>query len=293
VKNLPVFQKMKNVNAMAHLTTNMIALGSTAHWTAAARAVESEREDRLFYDPWASKLAGTEGTAWATSRPPDSLAPMVLRIRFFDEFLQQITDVNSVRQVVLMAAGLDTRAFRLDWPAGTNIYELDQPDVLQEKEQILHSAGAKAGCSWHTIGIDLNGAWKEALVRAGFEADRPSVWLLEGFLFYIPCESISHLLDEVNSLCAYGSWLGFDVINSLTLTSPYTHQWIEMQAKSGAPWIGTLDNPAGFLAVRGWKATLSQAGAPDANHGRWRLPVIPVLQPDMPHNWFVTALKES
>jgi hypothetical protein len=90
-----------------------------------------------------------------------------------------------------------------------------------------------------------------------------------------------------------GSWLGFDIINSLTLTSPYTRQWIEMQASSSAPWIGILDDLVGFLAARGWKTTLSQAGAPDANHGRWHLPVIPVTLPDMPHNWFVSARKEN
>ncbi len=80
-------------------------LGSTAHWTAAARAIESTREDRLFDDPWATLLAGVEGAAWATGRSPDSLAPMVLRIRFFDDFLQSITQEYLVRQVVLMAAG--------------------------------------------------------------------------------------------------------------------------------------------------------------------------------------------
>ena len=66
-----------------------------------------------------------------------------------------------------------------------------------------------------------------------------------------------------------------------------------MQANSGAPWIGTLDDPIGFLAERGWKTSLSQAGAPDASHGRWHLPIIPVFMPDMPHNWFVTAQKEN
>jgi len=99
------------------------------------------------------------------------------------------------------------------------------------------------------------------------------------------------LLDEVNSLASAGSWLGFDILKSITLTSPFTRQWIEMQANSGAPWNGTMDDPVGFLTTRGWKTALSQAGAPDANHSRWHLPVIPVTMPDMPHNWFVTAQK--
>lgn len=276
---------------MVNKTTSENSLGATARWTAAARAIESLREDRLFDDPWAAELAGTEGMAWAANRPPESLSPMVLRIRFFDDFLLSTTRENGIRQVVLMAAGLDTRAYRLVWPAGTNIFELDQPAVLHEKELILHSSGAQTNCARKTIEVDLTGSWKEALIKAGFEPGQPSAWLLEGFLFYIPTESISEILDEVSSLSTPDSWAGFDIINSNTLTSPYTRQWIEMQAKSGAPWIGTMDDPAGFLAIRGWKTTLSQAGAADANHGRWHLPVIPVTMPDMPHNWFVAAQK--
>jgi methyltransferase (TIGR00027 family) len=278
---------------MIEKSTSNNPLSSTARWTAAARALESARGDRLFYDPWATALAGAEGAAWAANRSPDSLAPMVLRIRFFDDFLQRITRENVVRQVVLMAAGLDTRAFRLSWPVGTSLFELDQPAVLQEKEQILRSAGAQPTCTRHIIEADLTHPWKEPLIKAGFDPERSSVWLLEGFLFYLPKNSITQILDEANALSAPGSWLGFDIINSKTLTSPYTRQWIEMQARSGAPWIGMLDDPVGFLAARGWTAAISQAGAPDANHGRWRLPVIPVTQPEMPHNWFVTAQKET
>ena len=276
---------------MVEKTTTNNSLGSTARWTAAARACESAREDRLFDDPWAYALAGVEGAVWAANRSPDSLTPIVLRTRYFDDFLQRVTWEDSIRQVVLMAAGLDTRAFRLDWPTGTNIFELDQPEVLQEKEQTLHSAGAKANCARKTIAVDLTGPWKEALIKAGYEASQPSVWLLEGFLFYILTENITQLLDEVNNLSCSGSWLGFDIINSVTLTSPYTRPWIEMQANSGAPWIGSMDDPIGFLTIPGWKTALSQAGAADANHGRWNLPVIPVNMPNMPHNWFVTAQK--
>lgn len=267
------------------------ALGSTALWTAATRALESIREDRLFDDPWAAALAGSEGAAWAANRSPESMAPIALRIRFFDDFLQKVTRENSISQVVLMAAGLDTRAYRLTWPPGTCIFELDQPSVLLEKEQILQTSGAQARCTRRTIEVDLTGPWIQALRKAGFEPSQPSAWLLEGFLFYIPTESITNLLNEVNKLSAPGSWLGFDIINRITLTSPYTRQWIEMQAKSGAAWIGTMDDPVGFLADLNWSASLSQAGAADANHGRWHLPVIPVSMPDMPHNWFVTARK--
>ena len=79
--------------------------------------------------------------------------------------------------------------------------------------------------------------------------------------------------------------------NSAVLTSPLTRPWVDMQASCGAPWIGSLDDPTAFLDERGWKVGLSQAGQPEANHGRWKLPVIPVTLPDMPHNWYVVAQK--
>ena len=141
--------------------TNKNSLGSTAHWTAAARAHESARDDRLFDDPWAAALAGKEGLAWVAGRQPDSLAPMVLRIRFFDDFLERVTRQNAIRQVVLMAAGLDTRAFRLPWPAGTNVFEIDQPGGLEEKDRLLHSVGVQPTCTRHIIQADLTSAWKE------------------------------------------------------------------------------------------------------------------------------------
>jgi methyltransferase (TIGR00027 family) len=267
-------------------------LGATAHWTAGVRAKESVREDHLFNDPWAAALAGKEGQEWVEQRSADNVVPIVLRTRFFDDFLQRITSQNGIQQVVLLAAGLDTRAFRLNWPEQTRLFELDQPSVLKYKEQILHSAGAQPTCTRQTIEVDLTDPWKETLSESGFDSQHPSGWLLEGFLFYLSSERITYLLDEVTSLAAPGSWLGFDVINSTVLTSPWTRPWVEMQASSGAPWIGTMDDPEGFLARRGWKATLSQAGANDANHGRWPYPVIPPTMPDMPHNWFVIAQKD-
>ena len=271
--------------------TPVINLASTACWTAAMRALESARPDRLFDDPWASTLAGEEGQRWLAQRSPEGVLPIILRTRYFDDFLQHITQENLLRQVVLLAAGLDTRAFRLVWPAGTRLFELDQPEVLNVKENLLQSVGALTVCDRRIIPVDLTGLWQEQLMRSSFDPAQPSGWLLEGFLFYLPSESIVRLLDELNSLAAPGSWLGFDVINSAMLTAPLTRQWVEMQANSGAAWIGVLDDPQGFLAGRGWRADLTQAGQPDANHGRWPFPVYPTAMPAMPHNWFVTAVK--
>ncbi len=268
-------------------------LGMTARWTAAVRARESERQDSLFNDPWAAALAGKEGQEWIESRSADSVSPIVLRTRFFDDFMQRITFQHRILQVVLVATGLDTRAFRLKWPEQTRLFELDQSLVLQHKDQVLGLAGAQLSCVRQTVPVNLTTPWEEPLIKVGFNPRQPSAWLLEGFLFYIPNESILRLLDQVTSLAAPASWMGFDIVNSITLSSPLTKQWVEMQAQLGAPWIGTLDDPEEFLGVRGWQVTLSQAGQPDANHGRWPYPVISTKMPGIPHNWFVTAQKEG
>ena len=268
-------------------------LGSTAAWTAAARALESSRPDPLFNDPWAAELAGQEGAQWMAARTPESVVPIILRTRFFDDFLLRVTRENAIRQVVLLAAGFDTRAYRLQWPANTQLFEMDQPQVLERKEQILSLSQAQPNCERISIGQDLTGPWQTALIDAGFLPQEPSLWLLEGFLFYLPSVYITSLVKDVSRLTAPASWLGFDIINSIMLTHPLTKGWIEMQAASGAPWIGTLDDPAGFLAEFGWKTSLSQAGQPDAHHGRWTMPVLPTHMPGVPHNWFVTAQKNE
>jgi methyltransferase (TIGR00027 family) len=275
------------------MTTLTQPLASTAHWTAAVRAREHTRPDRLIDDPWAAALAGQEGAEWIAKRSEDSTVPIVLRTRYFDDFLARITQQDGIRQVVLLAAGLDTRAFRLTWPAGTRLFELDQPAVLEHKEQVMHNAGAQPACERKVIAMDLTSSWEAALVDAGCDPLQPSGWLLEGFLFYLPNDRVTQILDQVTSLAAPGSWLGFDIVNAITLTFPLTRPWIEMQAAAGAPWLGTMEDPAGFVAERGWLASLSQAGQPDAHHGRWTLPVIPTTLPNMPHNWFVTAQKTA
>jgi len=267
-------------------------LSMTARWTAAVRAQESARKDRLFDDPWATALAGEVGAAWIETRSAGSGLPIAIRTRFFDDFLQRVSLQHRVRQTVLIAAGLDTRAFRLQWPEQARLFELDRASVLDYKERILHSDGARPLCDRRLIGVDLTTPWRETLVASGFDRQECSCWLLEGLLFYMTNEQTADLLDQVTSLAVTGSWLGFDVVNGATLTSPLTRTWIEMQASLGAPWIGTMDDPEEFLSARGWQATLTQAGAPDANYGRWSLPVIPVKMPDMPHNWFVVAQKE-
>lgn len=265
------------------------SLEATARWTAAVRAAESARADALLRDPWAGALAGPDGMAWTAERTPGSVLPIVLRTRYFDDWLEGTLAGGPIRQAVLLAAGLDTRAFRLTWAAGARCFEVDRPAVLGHNAAILEGAGARPRCDRRPVEADLAAPWGDALLAAGFDAARPAAWLLEGIMFYLPNDVIRRVLDGVTALAAPGSVLGFDIVNGEMLLSPWTRPWMDMQAAAGAPWIGTMDDPVGELAGLGWRASLTQAGQPDANHGRWTLPVIPTTMPAMPHNWFVTA----
>ena len=269
-----------------------VPLAATAEWIAAARASETRRPDRLLDDPWAAALAAPHGEDWLQERAGSpALADMIIRARFFDDFLRRVTGTGGVGQVVLLAAGLDTRGYRLSWPDQVQMFELDQPAVLEFKQEILDGAGAKPRCARRAVGADLTGRWTTALLDAGFDPRALSCWLAEGFLFYLPAERIARLLDEVTGLAHAGSWLGFNIVNTATLTHPLTRPWIDMQARLGAPWLGTLDDPAAFLAGRGWQATLTQPGEPGASYGRWPFPVPPPGLPGAPRHWLVTAGK--
>lgn len=164
-----------------------VLLAVTASWIAAVLAQESRRPDRLLDDPWAAQLAGADGEEWLRARTGSpALAIIAIRARFFDDFLQRVTATEGIRQVVLVAAGLDTRAYRLSWPAPVRLFELDQPEVLARKQEVLDSAGAAPGCARLPIGVDLAGQWTIPLRDAGFDPEAQSCWLAEGLLFYLP-----------------------------------------------------------------------------------------------------------
>jgi methyltransferase (TIGR00027 family) len=269
------------------------SLAATARWTAGVRARESLRADRLFNDPWAAILAAEAGKEWAEHQSGDDGVSIAIRTRFFDDFLQRVTNQYAIRQVVLMAAGLDTRAFRLPWPQGTWLFELDRPLTFAYKEPILSSAGAQPTCERRIIGVDLTEPWKDVLIESGFDPRQPSAWLLEGFFVYIPAEGVTRILAEITGLATPGSWIGFDAVNRAMLTSPWTRSWVETLGRAGAPWISPMDNPEALLAKLGWNASLTQGGEKDAHFGRWPYPVMPRGVPDMPRSWFVTAQKKE
>ena len=275
------------------IPTNPIA--PTSRWMAAARARESERADRLFCDPLAAALAGPEGFAWlermeaaAQSEGP-GLYP-VIRTRFFDDFLLDSCRRLGVRQVVLAAAGLDTRAFRLGWPSRTRLYEMDLPEVLDAKEDVIDKAGAKPNCERLTVGVDLREAtWPEALLARGYRPERPSVWLIEGLLYYLTRAAVHELLEKVGALTVTGSLLGLDVMNRGLFFSPVAWPMQVALARRGAPGRFGTNNPETLMARHGFEADVTQPGEEGANFGRWPRPMLPREVPALPRSFLVRA----
>jgi methyltransferase (TIGR00027 family) len=270
---------------------------STACWIAAVRARESERANRLFSDPLAARLSGEEGQVWrqrTTGGKDENEVGLAIRTRFFDDFLLHVTREYAVRQVVIAAAGMDTRAFRLTWPQQTHLFELDLPPIFVRKEQVLSNAGAVPTCQRHVVRVDLSDAcWVDAVQQAGFDPGQRVVWLLEGLLFYLPPEVVTALFERMTALSAMGSWLGCELKNTQMLTSPQTRSWIELLAREGAAWISSVDDPEAFLAERGWRARVVELGEDGAHFGRWPFPVIPRSVPGVPRTFFVTALRSQ
>ncbi len=269
---------------------------------AAARARESEHSYRLFDDPLAAALAGPEGFAWLertepAARPGGRAGPLVgpglyvvVRTRFFDDFLLQACQSTQARQVVLLAAGMDARAFRLGWPPGTRLYELDRPGVLAAKEEVLVRLGAHPACERWVIGTDLEDRrWPLALLEAGYEAREPSAWLAEGLLFYMTESAVHALLDEVGTLATVGGRLGADLMSGNLLTSPVMRPLLEALARLGLAGHFGTDDPEGLFTWHGWKAEVYQPGGSGANYGRWPYPVAPRWVPGVPRLFLVRA----
>ena len=190
---------------------------------AAARAVATRQPHAIIDDPWAAPLVEAVGIEPLSrmvklGTPPadaelDSdlqLQPMIdsfaVRTRFFDRFFTAATS-SGVRQVVILAAGLDSRAYRLPWPPGTVIYEVDLPSVLSFKAQVFSRLRVTPLASHRPVACDLRDDWATALRENGFDASRPTAWSAEGLLMYLPPDAQDHLFDTVTALSAAGSQL--------------------------------------------------------------------------------------
>jgi methyltransferase (TIGR00027 family) len=267
----------------------------TARLTAAVRALETERSDRLFGDPLAAMLAGAEALARLESRPSEARGnPFIpIRTRVFDDRLLRAANDGDIRQIVLLAAGFDSRAFRLRWPHGLTLWELDQSAVLDSKNAILASASATPTCERRTLGVDLASAdWSNLLRADGYRIDERSAWLIEGLVYYIDKPSVGRILATCASLAAPGSVLAMDCVSEDYLTSEYTESYVRGLARLGAPWLFGSNDPASLLAAHGWQAdVILQPGDEGANFGRWPRRVPPRHIPGLPRAFLVLATR--
>jgi methyltransferase (TIGR00027 family) len=199
------------------------SVGTTAVMVAAARAVETEKPDALIRDPYAKILVSDAGTGvWETmldetivgkiaSLDPQAAAIFehmgsyqAVRTHFFDAHFAASVAAG-IRQVVILASGLDSRAYRLNWPAETTVYEIDQPKVLDYKSATLAAHGVTPTAHRREVPIDLRQDWPAALRGEGFDPGRPTAWLAEGLLMYLPAEAQDRLFEQVTELSAPGS----------------------------------------------------------------------------------------
>ena len=194
------------------------SVGSTALFVATARALEAQKPDPLAVDPFAEVFCRAVGGSAADvldgKNPDHQLATPEFaehfvnfqgaRTRYFDDYFRQAAEAG-VRQVVLLAAGLDSRAYRLSWPDGTTIFELDQPQVLDFKREVLAEQGATPNAERREIAIDLREDWPQALRDSGFDPAQPSAWIAEGLLIYLPAAAQEQLFAGIDALASPGS----------------------------------------------------------------------------------------
>lgn len=252
-------------------------VGATALGVAAARAAETGGPDPLIRDDFAWKLVSPAGSAWARLTDPElawldgdeqgqrahrlGIDYQAVRTHFFDEYFDNAV-ADGIRQVVILAAGLDSRAYRLDWPAETAVYEVDQPQVLEYKTGILESHGAVPTADRRTVAVDLRDDWPAALRAAGFDGTQPTAWLAEGLLPYLPGDAQDRLFQMFTALSAPRSQVAIEVFGMNS--SSNTNRWQRMRDRLGLDvnvQALTFHEPdrsdaAEWLAGHGWQVKL-------------------------------------
>jgi len=247
------------------MNTELDPVAVTARLTAAMRAHESAREDRLFADPLAAVLAGDEGRDAMDRLGMRDNPTIPVRTHYVDETL---TAIDGLGQVVLVAAGMDTRAYRLDLPG--DAYELDRPELLELKDHLLE--GALPRCARHPVGVDLTTDWTDPLTAAGFDAASPAIWVVEGVLQYLPEDDVHRLLDRVTALAVPGSHLITDAVGRSLLEFPALRPMLEALAANGMRWVFGTDEPERLLEPRGWVPEITRISEYGGALGRWPYP---------------------
>lgn len=270
-------------------------VGDTALWMAAYRARESRRADRLYDDPYAELLAGEKGwsllTHFHTPHANDEGNPyLAIRTRWFDD---QLSSLPPGSQAVGLGAGLDTRAYRMDWPEDVRLFEIDQPAVLAYKAERLAGSGAQRRVDCRTVPVNLADDWMAALAEAGHDRSRPTFWFAEGVLFYLPQEGAQRVLREAARLSAPGSRVAADLVGTGIFKFPYTRQFLRRLEEADSPWRFGVDDLPAFLGPAGWSDVKAlEPGDPEASYGRWPSAASPTNIPIIPRIYLVSGTKQ-
>lgn len=254
------------------------SVGTTATMVAAARAMATRDPRGLMNDPFAEPLVRAVGIDFFTKlldgeldldalgeassiRAQAMVDGMTVRTNYFDDFFVNAM-AGGIRQAVILASGLDARAYRLPWPAGTVVYELDQPRVIEFKTTTLAGIGAEPTATRRTIPIDLRGDWPSALRAAGLDTGAPTAWLAEGLLIYLPPEAQDRLFDNITALSAPGSAVAtefvpgivdFDVDRAREVSGSFREHGIDIDMGS-LVYTGERNHVVDYLRGKGWDA---------------------------------------
>ncbi len=231
-------------------------VAKTALGVAYVRAWESSQVDRLFADPYALAFVTAQYRSAGSPAVNAFAAQVVIRTRFFDDYLLG----SGCEQIVLVAAGLDTRAYRLAWPQGTSLFELDQPEVLTFKQAVLDREKAMPNCERRPVPVDLRLDWASALRQAGFDPARRTAWLVEGLLIYLSRDEATQVLRTIGELSAVDSRLSFEDSGAVTASTlnEYTAMFKGGMGGEALSW----------LKENGWDAQSFDRAAVAAEYGR-------------------------
>ncbi len=237
------------------------SVGATAVMVALARAAETASDAPLIRDEFAEPLVSTpelaavreQVAAWWTAAPDDDeeysvdsqqmINYQAVRTHFFDAYFAGAA-ASGIRQVVILAAGLDSRAYRLDWPAGTTVYEIDLPKVLDYKSETLASHGATPRADRRAVPVDLRHDWPQALRDAGFEAGRPTAWLAEGLLPFLPAQAQESMFALIDELSGPGSRVAVEIFGvDAQRRAEAQERWAQLRARRAARGEDTSFDP--------------------------------------------------
>lgn len=250
------------------------SVGATATMVAAARALATTAADPIIDDPFAAPLVRAVGLDFFTRlvdghvhRDGDAerelqviTESIAVRTRFFDEFFSAAAR-DGLRQCVILAAGLDARAYRLPWPSDSVVYEVDQPAVVEFKTRSMSALGAAPTAQRRTVSIDLRDDWPNALLRSGFDTAQPTAWSAEGLLMYLPPDAQDRLFDNITGLSAAGSRLATEYHPDTGATmahraAEFNQRWATLGCDidlTGLFYDGERSNVVEYLTGQGWR----------------------------------------